>query len=189
MCGCGCNNCHGLMGLLGSLLPAGSQVKTGFQVSLDWSMFGSQASAADISNVIEGCVYTTGGFDAVSVDVQGSYFSNSAYITVAVQTVNDHADIEDVGNWIQGQIQTCLPDIQIVRRDATVGIGQTDSVGNPLPQGNQRKDDTPAKCDWSKLKWSDWLACEMGITPSSAALVGAVAGIGGVFLILTLAKR
>lgn len=191
MCDCGCNNCGpNLMGYLGALLPAGSQVKTGFIIELDWSIFGSAGSATDLQNAIEGCVYSSGGFNAVSVAVNGSYLSNSAYVTVAVETYYDHANLEDVGDWLRGIIQGCLPGVQVTFQDRTVGVTTTDAAGNPLPQGNApNQPGQPSQCDWSKMKWSDYLACQLGITPSSAALVGLGIGAVGVIAIASLARR
>jgi hypothetical protein len=49
--------------------------------------------------------------------------------------------------------------------------------------------DKPAQCDWAKMKWDEYLACSLGITPSSAALVGLGLGAVGVFALIALAKR
>ncbi|MDE2019805.1 MAG: hypothetical protein KGJ13_05685 [Patescibacteria group bacterium] len=170
-------------------LPAGSLVKVGFQVYPGVTLIGSQSLADDYSAAIEGCVYASGGFDLVQVQWAGGYFSSDAYVTAVVQTAQDHGDIEDVGSWVQGILQECLPGLQVLRRDKTVGVGLTDSQGNQLPQGNQPGGAAPSRCDWSKLKWADWIACQFGVTPSSAALIGVGLGVGVVVLIASLARK
>lgn len=183
------------MGLLGATLPAGSQVKVGFEVKKP-GFIGQSGDPVDYQNAIEGCVYSTGGFDYVQVAYKNGYVYD--YATIVVTTTVDHGDIEDVGNWIQGAIQSCLPELEIVRRDTTVPIAGTPDNSGCQP-GTHKSGwlftscvpDTapPSQCDFSKMKWADWLACEIGITPSSAALVGAGLGIGAIVLIASLARR
>lgn len=187
-CGCGgqCGNCGLMSGLLGALLPAGSQVKVGFEISRP-SNFGS-VNPDTASGDIGGCVYASGGFNDVQVSYERGEFHD--YITVLVTTFNEHGDIEDVGNWIQGILQDCLPDISITRRDPTVlysspsGAPQSgkcpqgyyDAGGwfsvdcRPLPpQGAP-----PEHCDWKTSKSvGDYLACQFGISTEKAVLIGA----------------
>lgn len=167
------------------MLPAGSQVKTGFNIGVQTATASmTQGIADDLSNTIEGCVYATGGFSSVSVAVTWHYFSELVYVTVAVETVNDHADIEDVGTWIQGAIQSCVPDVEIVSKDRTVGVGAVDSSGNPLPQGNTPPGaPPPSQCNWDAMTLGDYLACQTGVTKSTALIVGAVLAVGVIYAV------
>lgn len=186
MCHCGgqCGQCGsgGLGRLMGALLPAGSQVKTGFEIDPG---FLSTYSTADLQNIIEGCVYSTGGFDAVNVGITSEgFYTRNLYVVVAVTTTDDHAALEDVGMWIQGAIQACAPDLTILRKYDTVGQGATDSQGNPLPQGNQPPSGTPpggapGQCSWATSKsLGDYLACEFGVSTGSAVIIGVALTVG-----------
>lgn len=46
----------------------------------------------------------------------------------------------------------------------------------------------PAQCDWNKLSFSEYAACQLGITPSRAAVVGVIAALVGVIAISKIAK-
>src|SRR5215470_6985690 len=197
-CDCGgqCGGCGLLSGFLGALLPAGSQVKTGFQIGVS-TVLGSgitQSIADNLRDTIEGCVYATGGFSQVSVLVDWHYLSSLVYVTVAVTTTNDHGDIQDVGNWIGGAIVACVPDVEIVSQDRTVGQGTTDAAGNPLPQGPTPPATTPpgttpppsGQCSWSQQGFFDYLACQLGVTRTAATAIGIA---GGVVLAMVITAR
>ncbi len=184
MCGCGCNNCSdsfsGLNGLLGALLPAYSQFRVGFHIDL--------LSGID-SQAVQDCLWGSNSFYDLEVVLTRPGYEY--YLLISGKTVFDFGNVEDVGSYIQQQLESC--GLSVKSRDAvavdSVPEGTAQDVINQINLGNQNNNKPPSQCDWSKQKWDEYLACTMGITPSSAALVGAVAGIGGLFLILTLAKR
>jgi hypothetical protein len=176
---------HGMGRLMGAL-PTSSQIKVGFQFGLKDTLFTNQDDATNIQNTIEGCVYSTGGFSSVAVDIQWAWYSASIYVTVAVQTANDFAMLEDVGSLILGAIQSCLPNLDLIRRDNTVGVGAADAAGNPLPQGNAPPpgSNPQGKCDWSTSKSvGDYLACQFGVSTGSAVAIGAILTLGVLFLL------
>jgi hypothetical protein len=189
MCNCGgqCGHCAstGLGWLMGGLLPANSQVKTRLQIQVDAPLGITQSIADGLQNTIEGCVYATGGFSSVTVLIDWHYIYDVVWAVVAVTTVNDHADIEDVGAWIQGAIQACVPDVTVVSRDNTVGVGATDSAGNPLPQGNNppvNNPQSPGTCNWATSKSvGDYLACQFGVSTGTAVTIGVIATLGVLF--------
>lgn len=135
MCDRGCNSCgdsfSGLNGLLGALLPAGSTVTVTLDVSVDWSLFGGGSLTTEINNEVEGCIWNSGGFNAVQASFNGSYTSNNASLTVTVQTYNDHGDINDVGAWVQGIIQDCVPELNVHSYSVSSLNVQVDS-GSPV---------------------------------------------------------
>src|SRR5215813_11988657 len=198
-CDCGgqCGGCGLLSGFLGALLPAGSQVKTGFELGVSTALGApglTQSIADNLRDTIEGCVYATGGFTQVSVLVDWHYLSSLVYVTVAVTTANDHGDLQDVGSWIGGAIVACVPDVEIVSQDRTVGQGTTDSAGNPLPQGSTPPVTAPpgtpppsGQCSWSQQGFFDYLACQLGVTRTAATAIGIAGGI--VIAMMITARR
>ena len=199
-CDCGgqCGGCGLLSGFLGALLPAGSQVKTGFELGVSTALGApglTQSIADNLRDTIEGCVYATGGFSQVSVLVDWHYLSSLASVTVAVTTVNDHGDINDVGNWIGGAIASCVPDVEIVSQSQTFGQGSTDAAGHPIPQGSTPPVTAPpgvtpppsGQCVWSQMGFFDYLACQLGVTRTAATAIGIAGGI--VIAMMITARR
>ena len=135
-CGCGKSCCtdsfSGLNGLLGAMLPANSIVTVTLDVSVDWSLFGGGSLTTEINNEVEGCVWNSGGFNAVQASFNGSYVSNRASLIVTVQTYNDHGDVGDVGAWIQGIIQDCVPELNVHSYTVSSPNVQTGNNNSPV---------------------------------------------------------
>lgn len=215
---CGCHNtCGGCGGGLRGLggLPAGSAVKVGFELQKP-GVLRTSGDPLDWGPAIEGCVYRSGAFTDVRVayDARGWFHD---YVTVVMETYEDLGNIEDAGDYAETAIRDCFPDLVITRRDATVGVGATDSQGNALPQGGTPGSPTtpgsqgcpqgtapvwhwwglkttcdpiqaPANDECEHKSGMDWMACELGIGPSSGAVVGVVVALVAVIAISKIAK-
>jgi len=216
MCDCGCNNCEfsfsGLSGLLGdtspgytvagsiiewkgsvwaveanSSAPTGSERTFGLNEKFGWDTVGE---------LIEGCLYSTGGFSAIELSDSGWLTQT---ITIRVTLANDFADYEDVFNLISGTLWNCAGlnnhtdsfSILYVPESAPASVAQVGPRLTPFQNapasGNQAS--APSRCDWNKLSLTDYFACRLGLTPSSSALVGAGLALGGIVLLSVLVKR
>lgn len=197
--------------MLNGMLPAGSIVTVTVQLAVNWSFFGGGGLRQYVLEQVEGALYGTGGFSQVSTTFEGSYTSLTVTVGITVKTVYDHADVEDVGNWIQGAIQE-YTDLNFKSRSAatspnavsTIPSQQQQSIpGSKCPPGyydngwfsvncvplpsNQQV--TPSgQCDWDKLSLADYAACQLGIKPTEAVIVGAVIALVGVIAISKIAK-
>lgn len=210
--GLGC--CNQGLGQAGTVMT-GSYVVAGSII--EW---GGYLRASDVGaiypfteywkDVIEGCLYQTGGFSSVQASKVAGLVND--YIGIRVEVANDFSKLEDVFNLIVGQLSSCA-DIYLDSRAfwilsvpantpndnqyAQPGAGgstnpgsQSSSSSSWWPFGSKNlTNDSPTKCNWSKLSWTDYLACQLGLTPSSAGLVGVGLGVGAVVLLLALSKR
>jgi len=199
--------------MLGGMLPSGSNVSVTVQLSVNYAFFGGGSLRQYVLEQVEGALYGTGGFSQVSLTFDGSYISNTVTVGITVKTVYDHADVEDVGNWIQGAIQE-YTDLNFKSRSvatspnavsATVpppGNPATVLPGSKCPAGYYdngwfsvncvplpaNTPSNPSQCDWDKLSLVDYAACQLGIKPTEAVIVGAVAALVGVIAISKIAK-
>lgn len=208
--------CNQGLGALAGYLVAGSRIRVGFRVNAgDDAM--PNYSVDDIANTIEGCLYNTGSFNYVRAYVQPEDIFTGAYVTIEAEPYHDFAQAEDVGGFIQQTLAYCFPQLSIKKRDAVVvdyvpasaannpnvqqptsspsGSGQKCPPGFydngwfgvncvPLPTNNPASN----KCDFSNQSWSDYLACQLGIKPSQAALAGVVVGLVGIIAIGKIVK-
>lgn len=109
---CNCDNRRGLgrLGAESKKLCAGSTFHVGFQLAFSLSPY----FLNDLSEAVEGCLYQTGGFGSVSVQVtEGAFY---VYVLVRGVTAVDFGQVEDVGALIAGVINQCGGK-QIGRRD------------------------------------------------------------------------
>lgn len=196
--------------MLGGMLPAGSIVTVTLQLAVNWSFFGGGGLRQYVLDQVEGALYGTGGFSQVSLTFEGSFTSNTVTVGVTVKTVYDHADVEDVGNWIQGAIQE-YTDLNFKSRSAATS---PNAVSNIPPQQQQNipgskcplgyydngwfsvncvplpvnTPSNPSQCDWDRLSLADYAACQLGIKPTEAVIAGAVIALVGVIAISKLVK-
>lgn len=119
-----CDRKRGLGRLRGPVLCAGSEIRVGFQLAYSLTPY----FLNDLSEAVEGCLYASGGFDSVIVQIQeGSFY---VYVLVKGVTAVDFADKEDVGALVAGVINQCGGK-QIGRRDPV-------QVDNPPSDGAAR---------------------------------------------------
>lgn len=182
-CDCGCNSCSdsfsGLMGLMGALLPAGSAVRVGFNYGTPY--FSDESSADTLIAEVEQALYSSGGFDLVNIAINQSYTGNN-YMTVSGITSFDFSDKEDVGGFIQQQVQGWLPSVTFYSRDAVQIDPVISSPANTT--GSQQRRDNPQKPATGIF---DQLAGWLHVSTSEAVAIGAIAALGG-FLLITKMK-
>ena len=195
-----CSQCKqkslGLSGFgLGDITPAYSSFRVGFHVGVIINIFsGSGDSAiAQVKQQIIDCLWGSNSF--YDLDVQLIDTPTENYLLIQGKTVFDFSDKEDIGGYIQQQLESCGI-TNIKSRDAVaVDAIPAAYAGQPGYQqpivyayGDPNK--TPkAKCDWATSKsWSDYLACQLDVTASTAAAVGVIGALAGVILISKLVK-
>lgn len=187
-CECGCNNCgNGLAGLLGATLPAYSQIRAGFNLGYWVSSYSVETARQNV----EDCLWGSGILYDLNVTIQPSGIGN--YMIISGVTNYPFANKDDVSGAIQDALLACDTGISIVSRDAVAvdaipaEFANNPNVQQPITyyQGNPN---AKGKCDWNALSFSDYLACELGITTSQAVAVGVVGALAGVILISKLVK-
>lgn len=100
-CGCEQRNRLGRLGAVEKKLCAGSVVRVGFQLEFSLSPYFLNS----LSEAVEGCLYQTGAFDLVTVQVtEGSFY---VYVLVTATTAVDFAKAEDFGALVAGVINQC----------------------------------------------------------------------------------
>lgn len=198
----------GLNGLMGALLVSGSQVRVGFA-------YESVATQSQINQGLERPVYIqdmlrnslleAGIFDSVSVTVSPPpiSFVTDGYILVQGTTRGQQGDPNNIGLIVQNFIAQALPAINVTRRDPVVidavptsAIGRSDvaqvNAQQYAPQNQQQNQSQ--ECDWDKLSFGDYVACQLGITSPiggiGAGAVSALVVVGvGTLLAVALLKR
>jgi hypothetical protein len=197
--------------MLGGTLLAGSWITAGFKLSGDTPNY----SVQDITDTVEGCLYQSGSFNTVIAYLQPEGIFNDAYLTVDAEPYHDFADIQDVGGFIQQVLGYCFPQLVIKQRDSVIVNFSPVSSGNnvsgnpvitqpgskcpvgfydngwfsvncvPLPVNQPN---APGQCDWNKLSFADYAACQLGVKPSQAVIAGVVVALVGVIAISKIAK-
>ena len=190
-----CPQCaqSGLAGL-GDTLATGSFIRVGFRINTAYGTRESEDPNA-LALAAMSCLYRDGRLDYVNADVSTGWFTD--YLTITARTLIDFGDAEDVGGYIQQVIQRCIPYATINSRDAVVidsipdTVAQLPSVAQPNwqqyqpPNAGQYRGTTPANCSWGQQSFTDYLACQLGLTPTNAAIVGA----GGALLLALVVMK
>lgn len=195
-----CEDCAtkslGLSGFgLGDLTPAYSSFRVGFHVGviIDPFSWGDTQAIEKVRSAIEDCMWGSNAFYDLSVQLIDNPTEN--YLIVSGKTVFDFSDKEDIGGYIWQQLSSCGIS-NIKSRDAVVidaipaqYAGQS-GVQQPITYVYGDPNKPPkAKCDWATSKsWTDYLACQLDVTTSTAVTVGVVAALVGVIAISKLAK-
>jgi hypothetical protein len=203
----GLSGLYGLDGLLGALVVSGSRVRAGFEYQSNASIAEHNAgedTAATIQEVLSGAMLGSGVFRDAFVQVNEPAWMGlqHGYITASGTTYQDVNDPYEISNLIAGLIQSYLPVLTVTRRDPVAidyvppeaarrsGVQQ---VYDPSrQQQNQNQFGQPSKCDWDKLSIGDYVACQLGITPTAGIAAGAVGTlvlVGGVLALLVFLKR
>lgn len=174
-------------------------------------------SVSDVGDVVEGCLYSTGAFWSVGLSESG-WIKQEVTIRVTCATdFTRLADVRDliIGelyNCAGIRVEQFGYAVVSVPARAT-NAGTVGTSGNPAsdgitannkcPQGfydngwfsvncvplpTANASSSPAQCDWNKLSFSEYAACQLGITPSKAAVVGVIAALVGVIAISKIAK-
>lgn len=177
---CNCNN--KLMGnLMGALmLPDGATFRIGMNITPD--------RVPDVPADVEGCLYNTGAFWEVSASIPNAddWFSVHPYLVIQGRTATAFADSNDLKNLIVGQLQAgcALSVISVNAVDNLVidsipqeYVGQAGAQqpnyndSNVTPQNNNSGNpNQSAKCDWNKLSFGDYIACETGFTKTTGMI-------------------
>ncbi len=182
-----CQQCtsNGLAGWADALI-AGSFIRVGFRLNTAYGTPEDQDSGALMARVMS-CLYADGKLDYVDAEFSSGWFTD--YITVTGRTLIDFAQAEDVGGYIQQVIQRCLPYVTISGRDPVVvdsipaDQAQTPGVQQPTwqqyqpPGTGQYRGSAPSGCSFEKMSLTDYLACQLGMTPTNAAVVGAAGAL------------
>jgi len=207
--GLGC--CNQGLGQVGTV-TTGSYVVAGSII--EW---GGYLRASDVGaiypfteywqDMIEGCLYQTGGFSSVQVSKVAGWVND--YVGIRVEVANDFGRLEDVFNLIVGQLSYCVgiypdsrafwvlstpPSVQGNNQYAQPGAGGSSNSGSQensspwWPFGGSSNSGNGSECDWLKQSWADYLACQLGIKPSQAAFAGIVIGLVGVIAIGKVVK-
>jgi hypothetical protein len=183
------------------MVVAGSRFRVG--LNLSWRNSASFPSSPDyfpswIQDEIEGCLYQSGNFFEVHAERQGGFFN--PYVVISGVTAIDFGQADDIGGNIAQTLSECAVSITLDARDNTVidavpasyvGAAGVQQV-NATDQGGARIDrigDEPGKCDaaWQKGV-TDYLACQLGVTPQQGVLIGALGALLVVVLVSKLAR-
>lgn len=202
-----------MLGQQGTVLT-GSYVVAG--TVIEW---GGYLRASDIGqiypfndywqDVIEGCLYQTGGFSLVQASKVAGWVND--YVGIRVEAANDFAKLEDVFNLIVDQLSFCAgiyPDSKAFwvlstpsgtpnnNQYALPGVGGSSNSGQSNSNGSSwwpfgsssGGGNSSSECDWSRQSWADYAACQLGIKPSQAAIAGVVVALVGIIAIGKIVK-
>ena len=203
MCGCGCNNCEGLNDLppVSSYVVAGSVIAWGGYVR---DSVGNSLWDDRIEGLVKNALWQTGGFSWVDAGRIGGFLNH--YISIKGTTKVDFARLDDVFRVIEGAIYQVgfTPEAQNFWVESVpASAANRNDIATPGTGGGQN---TPSGQVTSGGGWPsislpnlpdifggsgnggaanpiDRLASWLGVTPTQAAVVGAVAAIGGILLI------
>lgn len=180
-----------LSGLSGvDALAAGSFIRVGFNVRTSYGT--PEDDPATLELKIMSCLYSTGLFDNVDAVFAGGYLKD--YVTISARTLIDFSQAEDAAGNITEVIKNCAPRVTLVSRDPIVidSIPEAQAEQPGVQQPNYRRyetqyrgtPDAPKKDCWNSTdSWSNYLACELGVTPTYAAVGGVVFGLLAVVVI------
>jgi len=177
-----------LSGLNGvDALAAGSMIRVGFNVRTAYGT--PEDDPATLELKIMSCLYSTGLFDNVDAVFSSGYLKD--YVTVSARTLIDFSQAEDAAGNITEVIKNCAPRVTLLNRDPVVidSIPEEQANTPGIQQPNYRRyenqyrgtPNAPKKDCWNSTNsWTDYLACEMGVTPSTAVVTGIVIALVGV---------
>ncbi len=196
---------YGLNGLMGALVASGSRVRAGFEYQSNASIAEHNAgedSATNIQSVLSGAMLGSGVFSQAFVQVNEPAWMGyqHGYITASGTTYQDVNDPYEISNTIAGLIQSYLPVLTVTRRDAVaidyvppgaVGRPGVQQVYSPPAPGQQNQlPGAPSNC--AGMSAGDWIACQLGITPTAGIAAGAIGTlvlVGGVLALVVFLKR
>jgi hypothetical protein len=136
---------------------------------------------------------------ALSYDTRSYHVAGylNPYLTIEGNAVTTWPSASDFGQAIyQAVVDAGYPidygSIQF-RFEPYYGPGQTTPppmVGTPYPTsgGGNGATPPPGKCEFSKMKIADYLACQLGVSASSAMAYGAIGALVGVILLTKALK-
>lgn len=209
-------NCNQGLGLLGQQGTAttGDYVLAGSRIAWGGHIVQQQDGAAvgwtqNLEASIKNALWAHGGFSEVNAGQIGGWLN--PYISIRVTTRSDFAHLADVFATIEGAIWQSgyAPESTdfVVEYSpaspgqsgvATAGTGGTINTPSPVSGGgswwpfggggSSNSNSSPSECDWANMSWGNYLACQLGIKPTEAVIVGAIGALAGVILISKLAK-
>lgn len=208
-CGSGLSGLYGLDNLMGALLAAGSQVRVGFayeSVATQSQINQGLDRPVYIQDMLRNSLLEAGVFDSVSVTVSPPpvSFLTDGYILIQGINRGQQSNPDNIGLTVQNFIAQALPAIAVTRRDPVVidaipasAQGRSD-VAQPnwqqyTPQAQQQQAQA-GECNWDRLSFGDYIACQLGITsPLGGVGVGAVGalvavGVGTLILVAVLRR-
>jgi len=205
-----CNQGLGMLGqqgtvTIGDYVLAGSVIAWGGHIvqvqdgaSVGWTQ--------DLEGRIKNALWAHGGFSNVNAGQIGGWLN--PYISIRVTTRSDFAHLADVFDTIQGAIwqagyapqstdfvveyspaQPNQTGIATAGTGGTVNAPTSNNGGSWWPfGGSNNQQPASAECDWASMSWGNYLACQLGIKPTEAVIVGAVGALVGVIAISKLVK-
>lgn len=187
-----------LMGAIPQQLPGiggGSSFQFGYNPGVISGTFGNKIyDPSEIAGVLEDA--------ALSYDTRSYVDSGwlNPYIVVTGYAVTTWSSGSDFGQEIYNAIAGAgypidYGSIQFRFEPLSGQPAPPPMVGTPYPNtgSNATNPNAPApppgQCDFSKMSLTNYLACQLGVTPSSAATIGVVGTLGVVLLIALAVKR
>jgi hypothetical protein len=174
---------YGLMGAIQQQLPAiggGSPFAFGFNTGY---FRGELYAPEEIAKVLDDA--------ALSYDTRSYYLAGWAnpYLTVEGYAVTTWQSGSDFGQEIYNAIAGAgypidYSSIQFRFEPMSGQPSGPPMVGTPYPNAGGGAPASPSQCDWHKLSFGDYLACQIGITsPIGGVAAGTVGGVvGALFL-------
>jgi hypothetical protein len=174
--------------LMGALVPAGTRFRLGMHITESgYFEEGKQRAIDDIRT----CLLQSGVVNR--------------YYLIQGRTTDSLGDTEALKNLIVGWIQACAVGVQSVDDVDSLIIDSipaqyANQTGVQQPnyqdyagQQNQNQGQKP-KCEWSKMSFGNYMACQLGITDAiggvTAGAAGALVGVGALtILAVVLLKR
>jgi len=208
-------NCNQGLGLLGQqgTVTTGDYVLAGSKIAWGGHIVQQQDNAAvgwtqELEGRIKNALWAHGGFSNVNAGQLGGWLN--PYISIRVTTGVDFAHLSDVFDTIEGAIwqsgyapestdfvveyspaQPNQSGIATAGTGGTVNASNSSGGGSWWPFGGGGSGgsiSSPSECDWASMSWGNYLACQLGIKPTEAVIVGAVGALVGVIAISKLVK-
>lgn len=184
----------GLLGEVAGAVLAGSQVRVGFEYkeTLD--------DPVKFQALIVDALLRSTAFARVKATITKGWLND--YVTIEGITNVWLGFPEDVGILVQGVLEESFPKLRINKRDPVVieRIPQ-EAVGDPnvaqtnahlftdKPDTKKEEDKGKGKDCWNTEKtWAGYLACELGVSTSSAMAYGAIGALVGVVVLMKALK-
>ena len=183
--------------LMGALVPAGTRFRLGMHITESgYFEAGKQRAIDDIRT----CLLQSGAFAEINVSVTGVV---NRYYLIQGRTTDSLNDTEALKNLIVGWIQACAVGVQSVDDVDSLIIDSIPAqyanqtgVQQPNYQDYTGQQNQPPgqKCEWSKMSFGNYVACQLGIKDAiggvTAGATGALVGVGALtILAVVLLKR
>jgi hypothetical protein len=180
-CASGHGNCGSGLGSVPQQMP-GIDAGAPFQFGANFELLGAcQADIADFAGWIESAGLS---YNTVSYQVSGSFVN--PYWTIEGNAKNAWASGSDLGNAIYNVMVSrgCAVDagsIQFRAQPSAQQQGQPPAwSGSPYPAPGAT---SGGECNFNLQNFPDWLACELGVTPTVALTIGVIGALGLVVLL------